>query len=524
MALKAFIADIIDAAAIKKLRKSGAPAVVCNQLRVSLPEQLQLLDANSARTEGTWTAWRSNAAVLEGLFDKVPGLRRYDGLDLSPAFRKTVLWANRKFGYLQAYLDEHPEIAPLNPPDLYPCRRLRVLLKYLKLLRKSTRRVSGENACPPVKTRVAFMVEDLFELRVLQPVAERIKVEEVCWVIPPHHRFSEDELQEIRKGWNLWLAPGADRLLLPVFPVFMLNKKELFCLNAWMSDLKIISDALHWGDLLFGSQIRVLVTLAQENTHIGHILCGQAKKCGKHTVNTMNGIKTAEAISAEADFSTWIIWDEAMKDILVHGVSIPGKQLHVAGALQQDLLRAHRYMGTIPVSDEDLKSHRIISVVSAKDLRSDKVEALQALYQWAAVQKDVIVLYRPHPMEPEENYLLPPAGSCRYELIKPSTAESKISLMDQLMVSDLVINFGSTVSIEAKWMGIPCVTFEKKALSDLHCVDGLMLRHARSAQELTEILYSINKTVSRKQNEAVTAKERDIASSYAEIINSYATM
>jgi hypothetical protein len=72
--------------------------------------------------------------------------------------------------------------------------------------------------------------------------------------------------------------------------------------------------------------------------------------------------------------------------------------------------------------------------------------------------------------------------------VKPASSQAKKSLLDQLLSSDLVINFGSTVSIEALWMKTPCITFEMKPQSWLYCVDGQILRHVNSAQALRDAL------------------------------------
>jgi len=281
-----------------------------------------------------------------------------------------------------------------------------------------------------------------------------------------------------------------------------------------------ISDALGWGTLLFQSDIGVLVTLAQENSHIGHVLCGLARKHNKKVVNTMNGIKSGEAISALAEFDTWIVWDEQMKQLLHKEVQIPLQQMQVAGGLQQDAIARHEYSNSLPLLEVDIQEKRIVSIVSAKDLRIEKVEAIHEIYRWAGQNKDVIILYRPHPLENKEVMLLPTnEQGVIVKLIQPEAALSKVSLMDQLMVSDLVVCFGSTVALESKWMGTTCITYEKKPVSDLYCVDGELIKHLRTENELSEVLQNLTK---RQKNRNHQNNQSGVAKSYASIIQAYA--
>ena len=517
--MKVFVTDIFDAQSAQRLKSSNADAVLCNQLKQAVPEGLPIFDANSERIAGTWEAWNSNIPVVSSLLRKAPGLRFQQYIDLMPALLKTALWANRKYGYLQAWLKKHPDMVPVSAPDLYPISRAKFSLKYLKQLLQSRGKRNASDAIEiPRGATVALMVEDMFECNILLPVARELGREQVCWVLPPKAKFKAEELLELKKAWNVWKAPSAPQLQIPVVPLYRLNKPELFCLNAWLNDYRQIDDCLFWGEQLFQGNIQVLVGLAQENTHVGHLLCALAAKHGKHVVNTMNGIKSAEAISAGTTFSAWIVWDEAMKRLLSQKVQVPEAQLVVAGSLQQDALANPEYTGSMPITPEEAKHKLVISIVSAKDLRMDKVEALDALYAWANEHNDCVVLYRPHPLETEDFLYLPKNPDFHFEVIKPGIASHKQSLKDQLLLSDLVINFGSTVSIEAQWIGTPCITYEKKNESDLYCVDGKTLIHVAEKEQLIGMLNQLSKKASPTRE---TAGHTSIATKYARIIQSF---
>jgi len=518
--MKVFVTDIYENRIAARFAASDAKALLCNQVKGKAPQGIRVFDANSERISGTWEVWSKNQVVVEGLLDKAPALRYVNGLDLKPAMLKTALWANRKFGYLKSWLSKHPDVQPVSPVDLYPCNPWKVRFKYLKL------KVSNGMAKPVHRNEVpesaiyALLADDMFEFNILLPVARILGKDKVCWVRTPSNRFKQHEISLIKKDWICWAAPAAPKKFLPWIPLMRMNRQELFCLNAWINDLTPISDSLHWGASLFKSSIQVLVTLAQENTHVGHILCAQAKKYGKHTVNTMNGIKFADAISSGASFDAWIVWDEAMKKLLHEQVHIPEQQLRVAGSLQQDALADSVYLHTLPLSDDEIKNKRIISVASCKDLRLDKLESLETLYRWAEENPDCIILYRPHPAETEKNLFLPQNPSFRFELISPDAASHKQSLKDQLIVSDLMISFGSTVSIEAMWMGTPGITYEKKPVSNLYCVDGKNLLHLTEKEALLDVLNRLEK---KKPRPWSNAGPDAVSTAYADIIRSYAS-
>jgi len=518
--LDVFVCDIFNEEQKAIALRTSAKGVLCNQVITNLPEGWSVFDANEYRIPGTWYAWNKNLLVVDSLGNKFPKLLEAAGINLKNTMLKTLIWSNRKQGYLFAGLEQLNHLNPINKPELYYASKWKLVLKYLRLKFSAGNVVKRTPSVPLPDKRFGILVEDQFEMGILQPVAEALGRENIVWVLPPFHRFKSAEIDRVKQAWTCWIAPSSGVLHLPSINVLRCNKQETFCLNAWMTDLKPISDALYWGSLLFQSDVKVLVTLAQENCHIGHVLCALAAKSNKKVVNTMNGIKSGEAISARAEFDAWIVWDEQMKQLLHNEVKIPLDQMIVAGGLQQDAIAAHTYSNTIPLSEMEMNEKRIVSIISAKDLRIEKVEAIQEIYRWAAGQKDVMILYRPHPLEKDEAIVFPASGQEEnVRFIRPEPAISKNSLMDQLMLSDLVVCFGSTVALESKWMGTPCITYEKKPVSDLYCVDGQHIKHVNSLGDLKELLRTLNKN--KELNKHIKGKS-DIALRYASIIQSYA--
>ena len=52
--------------------------------------------------------------------------------------------------------------------------------------------------------------------------------------------------------------------------------------------------------------------------------------------------------------------------------------------------------------------------------------------------------------------------------------------------SDLSICFGSTVALESKWFGVPCITFEKREESLIYLTDNETIFHVKELDELIQ--------------------------------------
>ena len=79
-------------------------------------------------------------------------------------------------------------------------------------------------------------------------------------------------------------------------------------------------------------------------------------------------------------------------------------------------------------------------------------------------------------------------------------------------MTDLSIVFGSTVALESKWMGVPCITYEYKEKSFVYNLESGDIEHIKDQNQL---FLSLSKT-SKKLN-----KSNQIHHKVCEIISSY---
>jgi hypothetical protein len=488
--MKVYACLLLNEAEAAKARQAGADTVVCNGIAPGLGDlPFRIVDANEYRIEGSHRAFDANLRVYENEMAKAwPAAFSFRGTPLWDAYLKALLWSNRKIAYLEEAISQlGPDVQVVHRIPLHSGSRWRCALAMAKAMLRKVK--GGAYQVPvlpiPQEARLGFLIEDLFEFSLVQRLQAAFPKESVL-VLPPHHRFKKAEIDRLRaEGYTVVLCQAGKWSHLPFTLPFRFGGSAAWFVQQMLSNEPGISACLSWGRALIDSPLRVLVTVAQENTPYGHILGRMAEAGGKRVINVMNGIKFGEANDRLVQFQCWMMWDEAMQRLLHRHSGLPMERLYPGGNLTRDNIRGHEYSGHIPVSEEERATKRIISIISTRDLRRDKVTALSTLYDWAAGQSGLILLYRPHPSEKEDSYYLPAGDSgIDIRMVKPEAAVAKKSLLDQLMSSDLTINFGSTVSIEALWMKARCITFEMKPFSWLYCVDAQTLLHINSPDAL----------------------------------------
>lgn len=479
----------LDKKELDKAISLGAQAIVAYEISVSVPAGIEVIDANEYRAAGSHRAFDANLRLYEAELSKSwSSAFIFRGVPLWDAYLKALLWSNQRLAYIEEAIAQlGPDVHILKRIPLHSGSRWRCALAMGKaMLRKL---LGGAYQVPVFKlpdyARLGFLIRNSFEYRLVERLHKAFNKESVL-VLPPNHGFKTEEIEKLQtEGHKIILCPDSNWSHIPWSIPFRFGGSKAWFVRQMLRNEPGISACLSWGKGLMDSPLRVFITVAQENTPYGHILGRMAEATGKHVINVMNGIKGGLANDRLVQFQSWIMWDQAMQNLLLKHCGLSKERLFIAGHLGRDNVYGHTYTGAIPVNEVERSEKRIVSIISTKDLRYEKVAALTALYNWASQQNDVILLYRPHPSEKEESYYLPDSSlGIDLRLIKPEQAIAKTSLFDQLLSSDLTINFGSTVSMEALWIKARCVTFEMKPESLLYCVDGLNLKHISSPEAL----------------------------------------
>ncbi|MBL7838466.1 MAG: hypothetical protein JNM67_13180, partial [Bacteroidetes bacterium] len=128
------------------------------------------------------------------------------------------------------------------------------------------------------------------------------------------------------------------------------------------------------------------------------------------------------------------------------------------------------------------------------------------------------LILRPHPSERKEDYVLPVEQPDNFLFVEYGKHQVKDTLHDQLCLSDLSIVFGSTVSLDSKWMGVPCITYEKRDESLVYCVDNEMIFHVRTLDELKIKMHELLKNKRNSKPDSVS----NVSKKMIEILDKYA--
>jgi predicted glycosyltransferase len=166
--------------------------------------------------------------------------------------------------------------------------------------------------------------------------------------------------------------------------------------------------------------------------------------------------------------------------------SLSERRLIVSGHLMEDEARDHQFNNSLPISNEDINGKKVISLFSVRGRREEKLEAFDFIYKFAELHKDIILLIRSHPSENAVDTIPPPEELNNVYIIDYTDENSKITLYDQLTVSHLSICFGSTVALESKWFGVPCITFEKRDKSLIYLTDNEIIFHVKTKDEFIQ--------------------------------------
>jgi hypothetical protein len=526
--MKLYSSVVLDDKALRSALNEGADHVLTCNIKVDDSKGLEILDANEFRVAGSHYAYQENEKLLRARLGQLwPGVLQFEGISLITAILKGMYWSNNAKGILlKALTGFDKDVSKLNTIRLHESSKFLAWLSWLKLYvshwsekRFKTQEISISKGC-----NVVFMVRNYNEFKFVQNVVNQFGRDECTVAISPGNRFLKEDIAELRKKCEVVFLQANSWNFVPFLPNVPASAEDAWLIRETVRTLPEISAAIQWSEALMKSDACVFVTIAQENTPSGHILCNYAKMYGKKVVNVMNGIKLGTANDRNAEFTKWIIWDEQMKKLLLDHSSLDPGMFSVLGNLNMDLINEHRNTGSMPLSESESDSCFVVSVISTRDLRKDKIEALNYLYQWAANKKKVVILYRPHPSEKMDQYYLPKQSTVRFYLLTQENQLAKKGLFDQLSISDVVISFGSTVAMEAAYMGIPSVTFEMKNNSLLYCVDDVNIIHARSCKQLGSIL---DNKITQTKNTNETSPKRNtnsVARCYADEIRKLITL
>lgn len=438
------------------------------------------------RVESTWYTWESNEAIIEGFKSRFPQFFKYKHYDITLAIKKAIFWMNFKTGFLHYSIAEDFKDNRIHYAEpMHAANRLKVISKYLKIKLSHSDGSESEQDKDKFISQSAIYIKNKFQLDLYQFILSDVsKRDDFTVYIDPLINKSDLEGYEIKN--LIELSNFGKKEAIPSINLLKLKSSDWFVLYSIIS---------HWDEIAmyinYAEQIKrnghsnVLINEA-ENGIFGAAFSEVMQNYNIRVYNTMNGMKSGEAQDAFINFNYWFLWDEKMKEMFVQSYKLDPNKLIVSGHLLEDYIRSYTFTNKLNLDLEKIKNKKVISLFSVKGKRYVKIVALDYLYSFLEKNPDYYLIIRPHPLEKPEDYIYPEKPLDNYCYSKYSSSNLNETLHDQLHISNLSIVFGSTVSLDSKWMNVPCLTFERREKSLIYCEDGENIVHVKTIEELIE--------------------------------------
>lgn len=471
---------------------------------------INLINVSGYRVPGTWKTLQYIDAVLKKIVKKSPDIFHVNGYDTYNALLKELYWSNFRVGSLYYAIEQLKgdyKIEYCQP--YFKANYVKELLKWFRnsyqLWNKSFILSKSSKNSIKSKYKIGFLIGSDFVFNLYENLLSRFKSNEIVLFL--NTKLSDTNCFKIKEfGFTciyldeLNFSQKASVLINP----FLHGGIELEFLNVFLKSYQKFAKSI--SHYLFIKEFNLETIVVNEAENIPELLILKSVlNKSTRVINTMNGAKAGEAHDSVLNIDEWFVWDDFMKDFMYENGVPSAIRLLPLGHLSSDNAINHNYSNSLNINI-DLKKI-IVSVFSVNDHRPEKQKLVKLIDKILNEYPDkFIFLYREHPTE-KSKIKLP--QSKNFLKINYNQSNSKVTLYDQLYISDLSIVYGSTVAIESTWFKVPCITFEVNEISILPFVDNKYIRHINNIS-LLEIL--INKQ--EKITKSPVDKFEEVSSKY----------
>lgn len=496
MVSKVIAKEVFDSTDLQLLKENIGYKIVCNECRVSnLPENVEIVNADIYRIEGTWEAYRYNDSITKGLLEKSGNDFNIFGYDVSRSISKFAYWTNFKVGSIKYCLNSNFKDVEIEDHTAYfHDGRLKAGIKYFRHVVKNNLKHlkgNGKSIEKAPKAQIGILVNDEFELILYKFVIDGLRNHQLIV-------FHYGNIDFKNTGINFKDVSLYNLSSIQTSPpqglinINRLKKDELNLANIIYSEWQNIGTELKRYEAILQSGIGKLLINVGENLPLRNLM-KVVFGSDVAVYNTMNGMKSGEAHDSDINFDRWFTWDQEMNNLLVAKCRIPQNKLISIGHLSEDHIRHHSFGSSFKLDEEIVRTKKIISVFSVRGNRSEKLDAFRLLYEILEKNEDYFLIVKPHPLEKISDYRYPDSDIHNLIFVGEDLKNHKPSLYDILMMSDLCIVFGSTVALESKWIQTPCITFEYRNESMVHDVDGKDIIHINNVEILKSHILNTKK-------------------------------
>lgn len=492
--MKVFVKNILSN---KDLQNTNAEVILFNETRSLNSESAELLNTKGVncskyRVESSWATWEHDTRLIEGFNKRFPNVLKIGKYDFSLAVLKAVYWSHFKTGQLQFAKQRYPNSEFIEDEPWLKVSKTKTIIKYLILLinfKKSATR--KKKKIEQYKTGV--LIKNLFEITLYKHVLKALKTNSKACFFVYTTELKQAVLEIGIDEQRIIVLPIIRNLRAPIVNILKIKKNDWYILNQIIRNWQQIYQIKLLAEYISGFGIKKVLINEAENGLVGAAYCEVFKKLGIISYNTMNGSKAGEAQDSYINFDYWFVWDEKMKELLMHRNKLTKNKLIVSGHLMEDEVRNHEYQHTLPLLIDKIKSKKVISFFSIPENCEEKIEVFEFIYKQAKLNKDFIFLIRLHPSEKDDAILMSYDILENIYRINYTQENSKKTLYDQFCVSHLSLCFGSTVALESKWFGVPCITYEKRAESLIYAVDNEWIFHVTNINNLKDLFGNLLK-------------------------------
>lgn len=501
---------------VEYIKKHDFNAIVCYDIRSTekLPDHIDVHFSEVNRVKGTHEAYEFNTRIVNSLISKI-GIIDINGIDVLSAIYKLVYWTNYKIGAIKLTLKkEYPDSVCHDKTSYFPDSYLKSLIKYFKLYLSNSRNIKSTSKADLSSIKrhynIGILVNNSFELGLYRYIIERLDPNDLVIF---HYGNIDFDVENINLNGiatvNLkdFQKESSQKFINP----FRLNAQELSVLNILYKDFKLISRELSGYECIKAYKVKSLLINEGENQPLRNLLkpiLGQATTI----YNTMNGMKSGEAQDNDVTFDHWFVWSESMRHKMSETTGLNKEFFINVGHLAEDAIAHHQFSNTLKIETDKLKSKKVITVFSVRGQKQEKKDVFRIVFDLLKKDQSYFVIIKPHPLEQPSDYLIEMDDKDKVFLVDEKLKNSKQTVYDLLSLSDLTIVFGSTVSLESKLFGVPCLSVEYAEESLISDVDNDIIKHIKSKEELLESLFNMRKSDNdrSKQSGASVVSERII--------------
>lgn len=498
-----FASNILKEKEYLKALKNGVSIFIYNQLdfNLQMDENIKFIECNINRMPSTWYLWEKNNEKINAFKKKYPELFQIGKYDITLAIQKAVYWSNFRTSFIHYTYEKDFNNEPLNYiDDLYHYNKSKVLIKYFKSIILLKNQYKGIKGIKVKKNKVGIVIADIFQLSIYKHILHNIVGNDNFVIFVNSNSVKNAVIELGINDSNIVVVEHNNKTgKFPLIDITKLKETDWYILNQILNEWQHIHQLINECETYLICGINKLLINEGENGVVGAVIGEVMKKNNVFTYNTMNGMKSGEAQDAFVNFDYWFVWDNLMKELLINKNNLPEKMLLVSGHLMEDEVIIYQNKK----SNDTLINKKVISLFSILDKIEKKIDTLEYLYELAEKNPSIQVLIRKHPMEKDEDLIKPRKSIENVKFVEYNKINSKETLYDQLSISDLSICFGSTVALESKWFGVPCITFEKRDESLIYLTDNKTIFHVKDLEQMvqkcTELL-SIGKNKKPKLN------------------------